>query len=646
MLLYYIKYMKNTIDIKELEQSINDWVFLNIGEKFEFREHQFETIVNICRNILEGVNHTQIIEAPTGSGKSLLNIISAGVLADMYGKSSYILCSDLFLWKQYEDFINQHPAIKRNFGIIKGQTGNYTCSRNGEDMRNSECRMAGVSWGKLFNPKSAKELDFGCASSCQYVKARKKALNSKVVIMTYQLYHFMINVVQNWMMDEHAAIFKKRDTIFCDECHNIPSIVKNNFTPTIKLSDFKHLKALHSYRGKIQLDLFEDEEDNTPDIGECELVNRKISLADLEEKYENIFNTLNDLHISIQAEETAINDYHKLLGMFSGTVEAIESTLSHKKQVLHQPYTNDDLALYKACSFYRNCMCFWNDFYTCISEIGMDYVIREIEESRTLKENIVKFSVVKEDYISWRFLLSTADNQVMMSATIGGYDAFAENVGVKYLEQEFEDPEEEIQFTQIPSTFEFDKSPVYFLNRYKMSYKEKENSLKSLKPIIYKICQTQFYGQRGMIQTGSYANAKEIYDNAPSDVQHRMLLYNNAKEKQQMITIHQMSKETILIGPTLVEGIDLPGDQCRFIIILKVPYPVIVDEYVKRKMELFPMWYNSTTSNIIIQGIGRGNRFKEDYCTTYILDACFLSLYNATKSQYAKELQERIKIYA
>lgn len=637
--------MKQEVDIEELKQNITDWVYLNIGQGFEFREHQYETIIDICRNILEGVNHTQIIEAPTGSGKSLLNIISAGVLADMYGKTSYILCSDLYLWKQYEDFINQHPAIKRNFGIIKGQTGNYTCTRNGEDMRNSECRMAGVSWSKLFNPKSAHELEFDCASSCQYVKARKKALKCRVVIMTYQLYHFMINVVSNWKVGDNTSIFKKRDTIFCDECHNIPSIVKNNFSPSIKMSDFKHLKALHSYRGKIQLDLFEDEDDN-PDTSEYRLVNRDITLAELEETYENIFNILNNEHISIQQEKKAITDYHDLLGKFNETVQAIESNLSHKKQVLHQAFTNDDLTLYKACSFYRNCMCFWHDFYMCIAEIGMDYVIREIEESRTLKENIVKFSVVKEDYISWRFLLSTANNQVMMSATIGGYDAFSENVGTKYLEQNFEDPEEEIQYTIIPSTFNFDNSPVYFLNRYKMSYREKEKSFEALKPIIYKICQKQFEGQRGMIQTGSYANAKELYDNAPYAIQKRMLLYNNAKEKQQMITIHQMSKDTILLGPTLVEGIDLPGDMCRFIIILKVPYPVIVDEYVKRKMELFPLWYNSTTSNIIIQGIGRGNRFKEDYCTTYILDACFLSLYNATKSQYAEELQQRIKIYA
>lgn len=632
--------METTINLDELKHNIEDWVFINIGSNFKFREHQFDTIVNICKNILEDINHTQIIEAPTGSGKSLLNIISAGVLADMYGKSSYILCSDLYLWKQYEDFINKHNSIKRNFGIIKGQTGNYTCSRNGEDMRNSECRMAGISWAKLFNINNAVELDFTCALSCPYIKARKKALKSKVVIMTYQLYHFMINVVSQ--MSDNKTVFTKRDIIFCDECHNIPQIISNNFTPTIKHSDFKHLKTLHSYRGIIQLDLFEDFEDTT---NKYDLVNKHISLSELEVEYDEIFDALSNPHITLQNEHKYIEKYHKLLNKFCETVEAIESTLSNKKQVLHQSFSNDDLILYKACSWFRNCMCFWADFNTCISEIGIEYVIREIEESRLLHENIIKFSVVKEDYISWRFLLNTANHQVMMSATIGGYDAFTENIGIKYLEQNFKNENEEIQYTVIPSTFNFDKSPVYFLNRYKMSYREKETSLKSLKPIIYKICSKQFNNQRGMIQTGSYANAKEIYDNAPIEIKQRMLLYNNSKEKQQKITIHQMSNDTILIGPTLVEGIDLPGDQCRFIIILKVPYPVIVDEYVKRKMELFPLWYNSTTSNIIIQGIGRGNRFNEDYCTTYILDACFLTLYNSTKSQYAKELQKRIKIF-
>lgn len=629
------------INKQELEENIMFWAKEHIGEKFEFREHQFEAIVDICLNILEGTNHTQIIEAPTGSGKSLMNIISAGVLSDYYGKTSYILVSDLYLWKQYEDFINKHILIKRKFGILKGQTGNYTCLRNHEDMRNADCRLAGIPWAKLFNIASAKQMKYDCAATCKYVKDRKKALTSKVVVMTYQLYHYMINVVR--LSSSKSVTFDKRDTIFCDECHNIPSIVTSCFTPQVKFGDFYYLKQLHSYKGKIQLDLF-DEDNDIAEEDEYTLICRKYSLVELEDKFNEIYEVMIDKNSGSYKDSVAITQYNNLLGEFCETVEAIESNLSHKKQVLGQSFTNDDLQFYKACSWFRNCLCLWNDFYTCISEIGYEYVIKNVSEQRTTNEKIITFTCVKEDFVVWRFLLSTSDNRVMLSATIGGYDAFCENIGTKYLEQSFVEGEE-ILFNQIPSTFDFSKSPIYFLNRYKMSYAEKQNSFKHLKPIIYKICKTQFADCRGMIQTGSYANAKELYDEAPLEIKRRMLLYNNAKEKTTQITIHQMSKNTILIGPTLVEGIDLPDDQCRFIIILKVPYPTIVDEYVKQKINLFPLWYNSVTSNTIIQGIGRGVRSDKDHCVTYILDACFLSLYNSTKEQYPQELQNRIQMF-
>ena len=625
------------IDREEVLENIQFWVQENIGANFAFREHQLETIHQICCNVLEGSQHNQIIEAPTGSGKSLLNIISAGVLADYYGKTSYILVSDLYLWKQYEDFINKHSVIKRKFGILKGQTGNYNCLRNNEDIRNADCRIGGVSWAKLFNPVSAKQLGYECANSCTYVRERKKALNSKVVIMTYQLYHYMINIVSQ---SQPNTVFKKRDTVFCDECHNIPSIVSGCFTPLVKKSEFLYFKELHSFRGQIQLDLFEDTSDLNKD-GDYDLICRKISLVELEDKYNEIFNVLVNPNSSDYHNEQAIAQYNSFLDGFCETVEAIESSLSHKKQVLGQSFTGEDINLYKACSWFRNMKCLWNDFFTCVNEIGYEYIIKSVNENRVTHEPNITFTCAKEDYIVWKFLLQTTDNRIMMSATIGGFDAFCENIGTKYLTL---NEDEEIGFTQIPSTFDFSKSPIYFLNRYKMSYAEKETSFKMLKPIIYKIC-NQFGEQRGMIQTGSYANAKEIYDNAPIELRRRMLLYNNAKEKTTQITIHQMSKNTILIGPTLVEGIDLPGEQCRFIVILKVPYPTIVDEYVKAKIKLFPLWYNSVTSNVIIQGIGRGVRSNDDYCTTYILDACFLSLYNSTKQQYPEELQKRIQIF-
>ena len=177
-----------------------------------------------------------------------------------------------------------------------------------------------------------------------------------------------------------------------------------------------------------------------------------------------------------------------------------------------------------------------------------------------------------------------------------------------------------------------------------MSLKEREISFNHLKTIIYSICSTKFKDQRGLIQTGSYDIAKRLYDLAPFEIKQRMLIYNGSREKNTMIKIHQMSSNTILLGPTLNEGIDLPGDECRFIIIMKMPYPNLGDRYVKEKVKIFPLWYNSTTSNEIIQGIGRGIRYNGDWCVTYIFDACFWNLYNSTKEQYSKELQDRINI--
>ena len=149
---------------------------------------------------------------------------------------------------------------------------------------------------------------------------------------------------------------------------------------------------------------------------------------------------------------------------------------------------------------------------------------------------------------------------------------------------------------------------------------------------------------KGIIQTASYDLAKEFVKDAPNNLKSRFLLYENSLEKTDLIKKHKNSTNTILIGPSLSEGVDLPGDLCRFIIILKVPYASLGDKLVKAKMKLFPDWYKADASNNIIQGIGRGNRSKDDWCITYIVDGCFEHLYDVTKEQYPKELQDRIKI--
>ena len=132
--------------IEEITNNVEEFVKEYFGESFQFRPQQKETIISIIDTILNKDTQTQIIQAPTGSGKSLINIISAGVLNKYYHKRSFILASDLSLWDQYADFINKNPRL--GFGKLKGKQ-NYKCASNGERIDSAECKLAELRWVHL-----------------------------------------------------------------------------------------------------------------------------------------------------------------------------------------------------------------------------------------------------------------------------------------------------------------------------------------------------------------------------------------------------------------------------------------------------------------------------------------------------------------
>jgi len=613
-----------------IEQNIKDWVFDKIDEKFEFRQHQLECIVNIIDNILSHGNHNYVVEAPTGSGKSLINIIAAGVLADYWDITSYILVSDLFLWEQYSDFLVKHK--KTGIAMLKGKIGNYKCMLNGEDITLADCTLSGLSWASMYNMNTIKEYGYDCAYSCQYVKSRKKAIKSKVCLMTYQLF------IQTFKMinpdDNNPYQFKYRDVIFCDECHNIPGIVEQRVHAHIKEKDLTTLLEIYDYTNHKELNLFDDnlEEDNSS----AQFIN--MSRDDIIKEFNECWKALSNPESRKDEDMIYRERYDELIQKFVPVCDDIRNKIILAKKA-KQHLSKEDLHIFGVSSWFWDYALEFGEYCGLISICGKEYQLKEIAPNNRKEEGpVCTFRCLKEDYLVYKYLLTKAQWRVMLSATIGGHEAFDENMGFAYTD------DKKSIMEVIPSTFDFSESPIHFLNKFKMSLKERDISFGHLKNVIYSICKTKFQNQRGIIQTGSYDLAKRLYEQAPLEIKQRMLVYNGSRDKNTMIKIHQMSDNTILVGPTLNEGIDLPGDECRFIIIMKVPYPSLGDRYVKEKIKFYPLWYNSTTSNEIIQGIGRGVRFDGDWCVTYIFDACFWNLYCSTKEQYSKELQDRINI--
>lgn len=619
------------ISRENIEKLVDNYVFEKISTDFKFREYQKEAIIDIIENILLHKNHNYVVEAPTGSGKSLINIISAGVLADYFDITSYLLVSDLFLWEQYYNFLKSHPNV--DIAVMKGSIGNYTCAYNGEDITLADCKLSGLSWSSMYNQATIEKYGYDCAYNCEYVKTRKRALRSKACLMTYQLFIQTFKKVS--VDDKNPYQFRPRDVIFCDECHNIPNITETRTHAHMKQKDLDTILTIYDYIYSKRVNIF-SEQGQERDFTDVWI--NKYSRQDIINRFEKNWKILSNPESRKDEDDVASSDYSAMLQEISTVCEELRGSLTQRKISAHN-LTKEDLKLFSITNWFWDYALEFIEYYGLIKECGKEYQLKEINEKTSKDEGVVvTFRCLKEDYIVYKYLLTKANFKVMLSATIGGHKAFDENMGFSYTD------DKESEMKRIPSTFDFSQSPVHFLNKFKMSLRERELSFQHLKKIVYSICTTKFKTQRGIIQTGSYDIAKKLYEDAPLEIKSRMLVYNGSREKTSMVNIHKFSEDTILVGPTLNEGVDLPGDECRFIIILKVPYPSLGDRYVKEKIKFFPLWYNSTTSNEIIQGIGRGIRYDGDWCVTYIFDACFWNLYLSTQEQYPEELRKRINI--
>jgi Rad3-related DNA helicase len=119
--------------------------------------------------------------------------------------------------------------------------------------------------------------------------------------------------------------------------------------------------------------------------------------------------------------------------------------------------------------------------------------------------------------------------------------------------------------------------------------------------------------------------------------------YSGSKEKAEQLDIFKYKEGSILMGPSLIEGLDLKDDSSRFQIFFKVPYPSLGDPLVKAKMNKYVDWYDWKTGVSIMQGVGRSVRSEDDWAVTYILDACFNSLINK-QGFFPDSFTERVKI--
>jgi len=99
------------------------------------------------------------------------------------------------------------------------------------------------------------------------------------------------------------------------------------------------------------------------------------------------------------------------------------------------------------------------------------------------------------------------------------------------------------------------------------------------------------------------------------------------------------SKNGVLISPSIFEGMDFAGDDSRWQIICKTPYPSLGDIRIKKIADQYGSIYREIALYKILQGIGRSIRSADDSAITYFLDksseTIFKSSLNIWKERFS-----------
>ena len=573
-----------------LEPMLDKYVNEVFGESFTFRPQQKEAVLDILESFYDGHCDLYLLDAPTGSGKSVIAMIVSGFLSHQKMKG-YILASDLALQQQYErDCLN----FRLSWGSIKG-VDNYWCHVNSERFSLGECRLRNTSYEK------AESLP--CFQECGYLMARKKAIASPVTLLNYSYWLIQRNYVEPKMLEQGKGVpFSRRDFTICDEAHKISDIVQNHFSPKIDEKTFDKMEKLRSVLVKANL--------LSPKTSNVRL-RTVIKNLSKEEDPGKLYALLKEFELQLLDFVNAGNSIKDFVAKrYPGNMEV---PIEWRR----------NLGLVDWC---KDMHCKFEDYNHIISQTSMDSIVKNPQGEQTV------FNCLDESYMMNKHFHTQAGFKLLMTATMGDAKSFLKTINGQ-----------NARYFRMESTFNFEKSPIYFYTKHRMSINEKDRSMPWIIKKVEEILENS-QNSSGIIHSGSYEITSRIFEGISSKYKERVLVYKGSQEKEEILKRFVEEKNLVLMGPSILEGLDLGHDKSRFQVFLKVPYPSIADRFVKAKMNYSPEWYTWKTCCSILQGVGRSVRSEEDWAVTYMLDGCFVDLLRKSRTSFPREIQQRIKL--
>lgn len=557
--------------------------FTRLG--FEPRPGQVDAVNQVLTAFIDEGMVNVILNASTGTGKSIIGAAVAEALSDIKSKStngpksSISLTATNVLAKQYENsFIKIHED--KNYLMIKGAS-NYDCEALSTPEK-TESADACAWFTMVQNSSEFQEvLDTKCAK-CSYLEAKKKK-NSVRHLTTNYSYYFIDRM--------YTGKFEDRDLIVWDEAHLVNDL-------------FSEHNAIY-FSQKIMMKTATDIAD-TVQITDTEIA-KLIKIVG------------QDCAIKDKINDTNYRTYlQALLKIYSYAKE-------RGSQLLEKALRSGNMKRYTTLSRfvreYEGKYCKIDDLF----KFEYEHVFEYKEEEKAVSVKPVFVGNMME-------ALEAGRHNLFMSATI------SEMFMTKTMKL---DPAK-TKFVKLEPTFPAENKEVVFYDPMSLNFTSMKDpaTVRKLRQNVAKIVKHHVdLKQRGIILTPSFKLTQEIADEIKK-IPGYTLFEHRRGEKLELI-LNQFKEHkglAILLSPSMFEGIDLPGDLSRFQIMVKAPFPSLGDKRMKFILDRHPDLYNQITVMKMVQGAGRSVRSIDDEAVTYILDLngkrLFTSVQNIWKNEF------------
>lgn len=250
----------------------------------------------------------------------------------------------------------------------------------------------------------------------------------------------------------------------------------------------------------------------------------------------------------------------------------------------------------------------WKSSEGSHKEVKMPGMLTDWVSQETAKG--AKFSPVWAHGYAEEYLFRGVKRVVLASATL------SPQVG-KYLGINSKDQD----YHPVESSFDPKKRPFIYIPTTRVD----RHMMKGQKILLLNKINETVNGRldrKGIIHSISYERARWLMEESKcSDV---MMTHNSAKDLQRVVADFKRSKlARVLISPSVGTGFNFPDDECRYQIIMKVPFLDTRDLVTKARMKSDKDYGNYVAGLTIVQQTGRQVRSSLDWGETFIFDSHF-----------------------